>query len=218
MNKAKIQFSVAEMELITNANIIFTKNEALEKVKKLLLNAQEKMVRAQTNNPLFLLSPKISRGENYLGLPYLVLDYPRQFKPQNTVMIRSMFWWGLFFSSTLLLAGEAKVNHLKTLQKGYAALAEKGYYIGVSEDAWQHHFGQDNYCPVSSLSSTEFEAMCDRFSHIKIAAKWPLQEAPLAANNLVESWYFFINLLGVNYFLTGEKGLLPGNPTGGFDL
>ncbi len=218
MNGAKIQFSGAEMDLINNANIILTKNEALEKIKLVLLEAQKQMQQVQTADGLFLLPPKISRGENYLGLPYLVLDYPRRFSANDIAMIRSMFWWGNFFSSTLVLSGQTKANNVKTLQKGYLLFAEKGYYVGVSDDAWQHHFEQDNYCLISSLSNLEFSDICNRFHHIKIALKWPLQIAPLAANYMAESWYFFMRLLGVNYPLNDEKDLLPENPKGGFDL
>jgi len=62
------------------------------------------------------VSPKISRGENYLGLPYLVLDYPRLFRPDAVLAIRTFFWWGHFFSSTLQLSGGYKTEFLSRLQ------------------------------------------------------------------------------------------------------
>ena len=50
-------------------------------------------------------TPKIAKGENYLQLPYVLLDYPRCFDKENIFAIRTMFWWGNFFSITLHLSG-----------------------------------------------------------------------------------------------------------------
>lgn len=95
MKEAKIQFSPAEMELMCSAEVILTKNKALQKVKELMEEVQEEMLEYSSNFhfDVFQVSPKISKGENYLGLPYLVLDYPRNFASDNTFAIRTMFWW-----------------------------------------------------------------------------------------------------------------------------
>ena len=111
MNETKIHFSVAETELMCNTDIILTKNSVLQKIKALFEGMQMSMTDEVSRNSdwssqtIFQMPPKISRGENYLGLPYLVLDYPRQFDSINIFAIRTMFWWGHFFSSTLQLAG-----------------------------------------------------------------------------------------------------------------
>src|SRR6266511_3807431 len=104
MNPAKIRLSAKEMELVTNADWILTKNGIIQKVKQLLsdlLLVQEDMLHkfrpflpAETG-----MSPaKISKGENYKGLPYLILDHPRYFGKDNVFAIRTLFWWGHFFS------------------------------------------------------------------------------------------------------------------------
>ena len=86
MSEAKIRLSPAEMKLVTNEDWILTKNNILKKVRSLLEGYQEKqqnfLLRHQTHLPaeLFTASGKISKGENYRGLPYLILDYPRFFK------------------------------------------------------------------------------------------------------------------------------------------
>ena len=49
---------------------------------------------------------KIARGENYRQLPYLLLDYPRLFAREDVFALRTMFWWGQFFSVTFQLGGE----------------------------------------------------------------------------------------------------------------
>src|SRR5437868_9189391 len=100
MDEAKIRLSQKEMELITNADWILTKNHVLKKTWQLLeelQQRQQKMMRSyeqQLPAEITNTIPKISRGENYKGLPYLILDHPRIFEKGNTFAIRSMFWWG----------------------------------------------------------------------------------------------------------------------------
>src|SRR5687767_11488510 len=114
MNETKIQFSNSEAEMMYNAEIILTKNRILEKVRLLFESLQEEFVGFSSRQPnqqaLFDIPPKISKGENYEGLPYLILDYPRFFKPDNIFAVRTMFWWGNFFSTTLHLSGLQKAS------------------------------------------------------------------------------------------------------------
>jgi hypothetical protein len=89
MNPAKIRLSQTEMELVTNADLILTKNLILKKVKwlleNLLVKQQEYVALHAAGLPVKVSgsSPKISKGENYKGLPYLILDYPRLFEQEN---------------------------------------------------------------------------------------------------------------------------------------
>jgi hypothetical protein len=196
MEETKIQLSSAEMELMCNASIILTKNKILQQVKALLEDVQAEMVQLSHQdgaNSIFKISPKISKGENYMGLPYLVLDYPRVFNSPGTFAIRSMFWWGHFFSSTLHLSGQYASALGDKVAKSYQKLADLDYYIGIQSDPWQHHFEESNYRRVSSMPEKDFQYHC-RHEHVKIAAKWPLMEWPFAANHLLRSWIMFLQL------------------------
>ena len=197
MDGAKIHFSTAEAELMNNANIILTKIDVQEKVRLLLVEAQTGMLLAKCTDDLFSTPPKISKGENYLGLPYTVLDYPRHFSGSEVVLIRSMFWWGRHFSSTLLLAGSPKERFLANIKEGYEDLKGCDFFIGINPDPWQHHFEPDNYCAVADLSFEQFTVQCDKLDHIKIATKWSLDQPHLAARRFVESWYVLVKLLGL---------------------
>lgn len=200
MEEAKIQFSRTEMELMNNADVLLTKNMILQKIKTMLEGLQNQMtweVQKGTgfySHPVFEATPKISRGENYLGLPYLVLDYPRQFDPVNIFAIRTMFWWGNFFSSTLQLAGEFKDVFTYKIEDAYEGLAGHKYYISVNEDPWVHHFDEENYLRIDSLDKEEFSNYCHQYDYIKIAAKWPLWDAHFAAENLYDSWNYLLRI------------------------
>jgi hypothetical protein len=196
MQGSKIRLSAAETELISNAEVILTKNSIIKKTVLLLSEVREGLLNETSIKGYELApSPKISKGENYSGLPYVILDYPRIAKDKNLFFIRSMFWWGNFFSSTLQLSGYYKMAYKIKLKEGYEALSEQHYFIGVSDDPWMHHFGEDNYKKISSLSKETFAAILETAPHIKIAAYWPLSDWDSAASKLKESWKLLIGLV-----------------------
>ena len=200
MDEAKIQFSPAEMELMNNAGFILTKNRVLQKIKVLLEGIQEELVHAiyrepmYYSNPVFQTSPKISRGENYLGLPYMVLDYPRQFDSFNIFAIRTMFWWGNSFSSTLHVSGSYKEDLVPDIENAFDVLSKHQYYIGLNEDQWQHHFEEDNYKNIAELDKETFIQYCHQYDHLKIAKQWPLWDAHFVNEDLVESWRLLLKV------------------------
>lgn len=163
----------------------------------MLLGNVQKELLSQTPSFLHNLSPspKISRGENYLGLPYVILDYPRIAKGDDLLFIRSMFWWGNFFSSTLQLSGKYKEEFAKRLINAYGALTTHQYFVGVNTDPWNHHFEKDNYQKMESLSREAFALIVEERAHIKIAAQWPLSEWDTAANKLTGSWKLLVSLI-----------------------
>ncbi len=198
MDATKIRLSAKEMALVTNAGIILTKNEILEKTKTLLGYLQSKyreaMVQSDLQPVLIQSSPKISKGEKYKGLPWLMLDYPRCFGRENIFAIRTMFWWGNFFSITLHLSGEFKKEYEQKLGSSHKFLSKKDFYIGLNKDPWEHHFKKENYLPISKMSAKEFETAIRERSFIKIANKVPVSKWDKAGKILYKN---FNNLIQV---------------------
>lgn len=181
MDKAKIRLSQVETELVNNAEWILTKNAILEKVKQLLGRIQVHYRQELESLPqlppeIRMSTPKISKGENYKGLPYLVLDYPRCFKQEEIFAIRTLFWWGHFFSITLQLSGHYKKRAEEKIIRSFPMLAEKDYFICIAEDPWEHHFEEDNYVPLSRCKPDEFEKRIREKPFIKLAVKTALQQ------------------------------------------
>ena len=191
MDQPKIQLSFSEADLMQNREVILTKNSVLKKIRNLLENLQEEEFqfahqRGLDMSPYFSSGPKISRGENYEGMPYLILDYPRYSNKGDLFFIRTFFWWGHFFSTTLHLAGKTKQQFLESILQSYHQVRE--FSIGTNTDPWVHHFESGNYQLIGDLSQHEFNKAAENFSHIKLAARWPLEQWEEAPENLFADW------------------------------
>lgn len=203
MNPAKIRLSQTEMELVNNADLILTKNAILKKVNQLLGNLQAKqqeyIMTCATGLPekVSASTPKISKGENYKGLPYLILDYPRIFEHENIFAVRTMFWWGNFFSVTLHLSGIYKKEAEEKLINSYNGLREKGVSCYINEDQWEHHFEGDNYILLSEMSETDFEKSVREKLFVKLANKIPLQQWDDAEEILQGFFEKIINIIAL---------------------
>lgn len=200
MNDAKIRLSQKEMELITNDNWILTKNSILKKIDQFLSNLQvnQKMHlrKYETKLPAELIqsSPKISKGEYYNGLPYRILDYPKIFNTSEIFAIRTMFWWGNFFSITAHLSGKYKTAVEKKIIEAWSQLSDSGMYCCINEDQWEHHFEVSNYVQVKALTPIAFQELITNKSFCKLAFLVPLIE--LEETERILSLYFQ-NIIGI---------------------
>jgi hypothetical protein len=181
MNEAaKIQLSKREMELVNNTEWIFTKQLILKKVYQILGNLhhhfKKVVIREKESLPAIWQKPggKISKGENYRGLPYAILDYPASFSKENILAVRTMFWWGNFFSVSLHISGKW-LDKMSNFDEGILFLREKKFWISVHNDQWEHHFEEDNFVEISELSEDEIAKLRSKF-FLKIAKKTALTE------------------------------------------
>ncbi len=201
MNAAKIKLSQKEMDLVTNADWILTKNTILKKIDHFLSDLQVKqkilLDKHISNLPgEFLQStPKISKGENYRGLPYRMLDYPKVFNQSEIFAIRTMFLWGNFFSITLHLSGIAKSTFERKIINAFPKLVEDEMYCCINEDQWEHHFEKNNYIPINTLDKNQFEAIIKENSFCKLAYTISLQEFTDAEDNLLTYFKKIIELI-----------------------
>ena len=201
MSEAKIRLSQKEMEMVIDPEWILTKNHILKKANHLLANLlakqQEYVKKYEPGLPAEILqsSPKISKGENYKGLPYVVLDYPKNFSAPGILAIRTMFWWGNFFSVTLHLSGNYKKGPAEKLIASHGVLRENDYYCCVNDDPWEHHFEKDNYMALTEMSKSDFTELIREKPFIKLANKISLQSWDEAEETLLMYFKQMIALL-----------------------
>lgn len=177
---SKLMLSAEELQLVADTRFILTKHSIIAKANNLLgTHAAFALQYVSTSNlPLGIpqSSPKIAKGENYLQLPWLMLDYPRLFDKENIFAIRTMFWWGNFFSCTLHISGHFKKLLAPAVMANLHTLEQQPFYICVSDDEWQHHFKTTNYIPLHTLTATATAKIIAEKKFVKIACKFPLQQ------------------------------------------
>lgn len=197
---SKLILSDEELQLVNNTSWILTKRKIIDKINLLLgdIAANQKQIIENEKDWLpgevVLSEPKISRGENYRQLPYMLLDYPRCFDAENIFAIRTMFWWGNFFSITLHLSGKYKEAFQGKVISNLHAV-KQDIFICINENQWQHHFEADNYVLVKQFSDAGLMDAIEKKQFIKLAMKFPLQPWAALPALLDEAFLEMIKLL-----------------------
>jgi hypothetical protein len=197
----KIRLSEQELELLNNSAWILAKNSIISKTKSLLENLaidMKQVLRNAENDFMDKIphsTPKVSKGENYQGLPYLVLDYPRTFVKDDIFAIRTLFWWGKFFSITLHLSGNYKSQFETNLYNSIGFLKDNDFYVCSSENQWDHHFEKTNYTNLQEMSDEEIKRLFAENSFLKIAKQFPLQDWNDIEGILLKNFKGIIKLL-----------------------
>jgi hypothetical protein len=198
IQQTKIQFLPAEMELVSSPDIILTKNAILQKIKSFFEEMQMKQqdvlkkYSSQLPEEVLRISPKISRGENYKGLPWLVLDNPRHFQHNNIFAIRTMFWWGSFFSITLHVSGNNKNDLLKNLTGNVSLLAKNDFYIYNGTKEWEHDIDPDSYKKLSGINEEELQRIFSANSFLKLAVKFSIGSLEAIEDKLLRNYELLV--------------------------
>jgi hypothetical protein len=200
MNDANLTLSPSQLSLASDPGIILAKNAVIEKVYSLfgiLSGYQERDIQPirKSLEEALDIPPKISRGESYLGLPYVILDFPRYFRPHDVLAIRTMFWWGNFFSVTLHLKGNYREIFGQRILDRYELVRELGFYAGIGTDEWEHHFGEDNYLSVDMIEEDEWQALYKARNFTKLALRFPVSDFNQMEEQLPEAYRRIIRIL-----------------------
>lgn len=208
MNRtAKITLSAFEMELVHNAEWIFAKQLIIEKVYALFgeLHREYRSVLLQNGSTVLpAKGGKISKGEKYRGLPYVILDYPAAFSRDQIIAVRTLFWWGNFFSISLHVSGEYK----KAMQNSAEAirfLRENSFAICVNDDEWQHDFSETNYVEIEDMDDGKLKNVLEK-PFLKISKKVPLAQWEQSAAILTDDFRKIVAYVKLS-FPGGERAL-----------
>ena len=193
---SKINFELIPVEVINfqNAEFFMVKQGVIEKIYQLFGLISEEYeqlfepVQQHLTGSEEISRPKISRGENYLHQPYVMLDYPRHFKTNETLAIRSLFWWGNDFSIHLILSSGFVLQFETSIINAMENELDDQWYYSFTDDPWHHHFNPDNYESIKSFQTKEGK-------YFKLAKKLPLHQWPEAETFFIESFSKLVSLL-----------------------
>lgn len=175
MNSTKIMFSENEMNLMLNSEVILTKNNIIKKVNHLFgsICIQYQNIIQKYNLPeeVMNVTPKISKGEQYLFLPYVMLDFPRYFTTENKLAIRTFFWWGNFFSIQLHISGIYK----KKVEQNFLKNNYNSWFFCLSNDEWNHDVNDSCWKLFTTLNDNDLKKIKEN-SFLKLSKKIPFNE------------------------------------------
>ena len=201
-HRAKIHLSNLEIDLVNNKEWIFTKQKIIEKLYNLFGELHDEYRRIIEDQLEFLPAVfkrpggKISKGENYNGLPYLILDYPAMFGKENIFAIRTMFWWGNFFSTSLHLSGNyVKQDHI---YEWLSYFREKDFFVCVSETEWEHDFHSMNFIDIKTLNEKQAALLTEK-DFFKVAKKIELHQWDETPELLKRSFKEILNFVRISF-------------------
>ncbi len=201
MDQTKIHLSGNELTLMQNSAWILTKNSVIEKMGSGLGNLAARMRQRIHEGGLILLEEvmqsdaKVSKGEKYQGLPYLILDYPRVFGKEHILAIRTMFWWGNYCSVTLHARGRFVEIIRGRLKDRPVSIPGRDIYLSYSGDEWSHDLYSPAYQALQSLIFAETMATGSAPEFLKISLKTPLAQWQVMEDDMFDSYEQLLQLL-----------------------
>lgn len=196
-NISPISLTNEEKEIFESPHFILLKNNIIQKSQQFLYHIQQALLPITTAHEALSFipnqTPKISKGENYQGLPYQVLDYPALFQQDDIFAFRTIIWWGNEISFCLLVKGAYKNKYQSILREKIDQLPS--FSLSLASTPWEHHFESGNYVPISQLSNTVITDTFTNKNFIKIGKRYPITEWNNAYNCIVEDYKSLVSLL-----------------------
>ncbi len=196
MQDTNFTLSDADVHLLADTSFFVQKRRLFERIRAGLQNlesALEVVFQGKSGvlpEELLKRRGKISQGENLLGLPWMLLDYPAYFSKADIFAFRTLFWWGNPLSITLHLSGRFVTSYGMNLLNHSDALDGQLLFC-INSEQFIHHFDPSNYKTISSLRSESMDFKSQPLKHgfIKIARTLPIEEA----DKMIASFTAFCN-------------------------
>ncbi len=180
-----LNLSASELSIMHDKEFFMLKRIGMEKIVssfaelESLITLRFKELRDAADGIEYRKRGNISKGENYLGLPYVILDHPSVFGKSGIIAFRTMFWWGNGFSITFHVSG----LYLKILSERFFESilhhCPENYLLGIGNGEWDHHFEPHNFATISSHNFIPEQLLKDANDRgfLKIADKWEIDQA-----------------------------------------
>lgn len=194
-------FSAQEMTILSDRNFLLTKKVALEKIMLLLGNLAQNLQQLSIHQDFPFPEEtdtqlgKISKGENYKGLPYMVLDFPKLFSKKDIFTYRSMFWWGNNFSFTLHIGGKYALQYQENILKNLKILQQNQVFFCVNDTPWEYDFEAENYCHIADLDKVDIEEHIAANGFVKVSRSLALQDWEKVLSHGMSTYQLFLNSL-----------------------
>ncbi len=141
----KLTFSPSELDFLGNKKVIDLKSSILDRIElrlgQIRLNLLQNSQNWAISSSLLENRGKITRGENHLGYPWRILDFPSNFSGLDSFSLRHLFWWGNHCSVTLHIANQRSTKFINDdFQKLLEIIAkpQNNFLIGSTRNMWSN--------------------------------------------------------------------------------
>lgn len=190
-----------DLEILEDQEFLKAKKRIIEDITSILQKSEQVLktfIRSHGfafPDRTFARAGKISKGENYQDLPYLILDFPRKFSKPSTFAYRTMVWWGNEISFTMHLGGDVLELYYPTIINSLDQL--KNYYLSIHESPWEYHYGTDNYRKISSLTFDQIHTILNEKDFVKISIPHPLKDIKKVPELALEHFKNYLSILNI---------------------
>lgn len=146
MQILNLKLTNEELTVLKNTEFLRVKHLVIQKTVQLFDNLGDELrnnLKFNDINSELGTSYKISRGENFKGFPYVVLDYPKIRTNSDPVLFRTILWWGNYISLNVLIRDPEKNLQEKLINRIDSINKEWMFYSG--SDPWDHNLDSGNY-------------------------------------------------------------------------
>ena len=171
------------MAILRDVVFFTAKKRATGKISKIFAELRDEVKNVTKKSPVHfpertdLQTGKLSKGENYQGLPYIILDFPKLFSKETVFAFRTMFWWGNYFSFHFHLSGTALELYKKNILTNISSLRSQNFFYCDSDSPWNYQFEDPDFIVLDDLlSEKKFGERIAQKNFFKISRKVDLSE------------------------------------------
>jgi hypothetical protein len=173
MRKSTINLTKKELLFASDTFYPITKQKVLRKISSLMDNTAKNIYEAYQNKLLFYENEgfikKLSKGENYKEMPYLVIDTPQINGPGFKTLFRIVFWWGHYFTLNYYV-------HRSMIADYYLHSWKKTYLCSNMSCLWENDLRQQEFIRLASNDKRTLTLSTD-ITYLRLVRKVKIDKA-----------------------------------------
>ncbi len=172
-----IQFDDKESDLMFNRELFPLKRQVNQKLYTLFEQIKTSLKDTVQHKQFIFPSGtdsetgKISQGENFQAYPWVMLDFPKLFSKQDIFAFRTLFWYGHYFSFSLVLGGRSAEYYLPIFIKNKNTIFGRSLYFSTHEDPWQHDITSENSHLLDEIADDHIKKLVQQNGYLKITGR-----------------------------------------------
>lgn len=194
MQKSTNKLTKHELDFASSVEYPLTKQNVFTKINRLMHETGLQLSQEFHKNQLIdLAHHKITKGERYKEMPYLVMDFPQIKGPDFNIVLRTMFWWGHYFTCSLIV--KTSLLDLEKTAKNIGKLKKAKILTG--SNLWEQELETDDYAKTSDLSKKQIMKLLESSNYLKLSCKINLRHYASLSSHATEIYAAWAKALSI---------------------